>query len=238
MRYIGISIHVAIFLILSVPQPAGALDLGDYIPWLFEKAEKKQPQETMEAPFREEMDSQQKTNREKPGQNKQLIDLYEKNKTKNGNTRDSVDERHRSDQQIAQWVTEKVANALSLKPGNIDKQFQNLQPSFTKSAYTDYRRSLRNYKLLPHVRNRNFHMKALVEDDPFLIEEGSEKGIYKWRFETPVLISFTDSGATQAGNRQAASQNVTVRMQITRKPGRAKGEGVVVERWQIDKPDQ
>lgn len=236
--------HSAIFFALTVlivsfgAQPAKALDLRDYMPWLFGEEKENAPEDTLEAPFREQMDSQQKDKARQKTDNKKLMDLYEKKKPTRGSTRENIDQRHRSERQIALWVTEKVANALSFKPGNPNRQFRKIQPFFTKKAYQSYRRSLRQRRLLSSVRNRGLRMNALVEDDPFLVEEGSKQGVYKWRFDVPVMISFIDRGAEKAGNRQAMSQKVNVRVQVTRKKGRDKMQGVVIERWRIDNAGQ
>lgn len=224
---------IAVTMIVTAPQPAAALDLRDYMPWLFGDDKKDQPQDTLEAPFRGEMDSRQKGKAGQKNRNKELMQLYEKKKPMRGSTGDNVDQRHRSEQQMAMWVTERVANALSFKPGNIDEQFDQLRPAFTRTAYQNYRQSLQQRRLLNSVRNRSLRMNALVEDDPFLIEEGSKKGIYKWRFEVPVMISYLNRGTSQSGNSETMSKKLSVRLTITRKQGREKTDGVMIERWRI-----
>lgn len=238
MQRPGIHFVLAIMILTLTSQPAVAFDLRDYMPWLFGDDKKDQPRDTLEAPFRKEMDSQQKGRARQKAKNKELMDLYETKKPKRGNVSENVDQRHRSERQIALWVTEKVANALSFKPDNLEKQFRKLRPVFTTKAYQNYRRSLRQSQLLSNVRRRKLRMNALVEEDPFLIKEGSSQGVYKWRFDVPVMISFINRGADEAGNRQAMSQKLDVRVQVTRKQGREKNQGVIIERWQIESGGQ
>ena len=234
MRCISISTFIAFFMILAAPQPAGASGMGDYLPWPFGGDAENKPQNTLEAPFRDEMDSQQKSRAGKGDQRNELMKLYEKQRPEHGSTSDNVDQRHRSDQQIAMWVMEKVSNALSFKSGNIDKHLKTLESFFTASAYQTYRKSLGKQELLKNIRNHDLRMNALVEEDPFLTEEGSDKGVYKWHFKVPVMVSYIKPGASRAGNRQAMSKKLIVRLTVSRKQESKQEEGVMIARWQMD----
>ena len=229
MRRISKSTFIVFFMILAAPQTAATSGLGVYLPWPFGGGGGNKPQETLKAPFRDEMDSQQKGN-----QRNELMQLYKKQRPEHGSTSENVDQRHRSDEQIALWVTGKVANVLSFKSGNIDKQLKTLEESFTKSAYQAYRKSLRKQKLLENIRKHNLRLNALVEEDPFLTDEGSDKGVYKWHFKVPIMVSFIRPGASQASNRQAMSKKLSVRLTVSRKQESKQEEGVMIARWQMD----
>lgn len=96
-----------------------------------------------------------------------------------------------SEEEVSQWVVEAVEAAYSYDFVNYRAQLQNAQKYFTDYSWQRYMKALGASNNFLALTDRKFIIKAKVVAKPTLRNEGILGGRLSWRFDMPVLVTYS-----------------------------------------------
>lgn len=141
---------------------------------------------------------------------------------------------HRSEQQIADWVMASVSTAMTFENTDFETDMQKKSQYFSAGALKQFSEFLTEHKLANAVQSQKYVVRAFVNGDPSLLNQGAVEGRYRWLFSAPVMISIMEAGLKDYRQAaQTASQEGTIQVQVGRveKPGQNNPDGLVIEIW-------
>jgi hypothetical protein len=141
---------------------------------------------------------------------------------------------HRSETQIAEWVTGAVANALTFEGLDAAADMQVKSAYFSPAGLKQFQAFLEEHKLTKATQSKQYVVRAFVNGAPDILNEGAVDKRYRWLVDAPIMISIMEAGLDdyrKAG--QTASQEGKIQVQIGRvdKPLPSNPDGLVIETW-------
>ncbi len=145
---------------------------------------------------------------------------------------------HMSTRQVADRLSDVVAESLSFDKSNFIYNSGAMQKYFTPEGYAQYKAFLESANFSQALMTQNLRSGAYAEQDPLELSSGVYNGAYKWLFEVPVMISFVPADAETYRNDEAQAQNrkFTLRVQFTRVGNPQDPEDTRIEIWQVLPP--
>lgn len=116
-----------------------------------------------------------------------------------------------SDEEILSWANSTAPKIYDYDHTNYRNELQKQSGFFTDSGYQQYLKALKDSKYLDEVKNKQLAVSAIVTAPPIILQKGVLNGIYSWRVQMPMTVSFKGANATD--NTQ---KNNIVTMLITR----------------------
>jgi intracellular multiplication protein IcmL len=92
---------------------------------------------------------------------------------------------------VVQWTIEAVEAAYSYDYINYRAQLQSAQKYFTNYGWNNYMGAIRGSNNLLAITQRKWVGIAKVVGKPKIIVEGILSGAYAWKFEMPVLVTYS-----------------------------------------------
>jgi hypothetical protein len=219
---------LAVFLgLFSMSTPARAESILNHLfPSIFGAPDTgPKPEDTLQAPFGGDKPAEADA---KSG----LMKMYEIEQS--AKDADSIDQPHRSSDQIGEWLTSIVTQALTIDPRNY--KTDGFSPLFTPYAFKEYQTYLTNQKTIDMLNANNMKLTAFAESKPVLVQEGTLDGTYRWLFRIPVMLTYYDRVVeTLKGNKKPISQTqrILVNIQVGRTSLKSTPEGMIIERWSV-----
>ena len=144
-----------------------------------------------------------------------------------------LDSPHRNTQQIAQWVTSAVGQALAFDKNNYAATLQANLQNFDQSGGDQYTQFLTSDNIMSILQTNRYYVRSFVQDTPVLLNQGPIDGRYHGVFEAPVMISYMDRSAKGGykNGAQPVNQLYTITVQIGRMSDGTPGKDVIIERW-------
>ncbi len=205
---------VAVLMAFLMPQQA--LAKGGLIEFFFPmlKAEGPDPAKTLEAPF---ADKEAIKNDKQPA----LADNVPLNLP------------HRSDKQIASWLTGTVADTLTFDKIDPQDDYNEIRKFFDDKGWQQFNDYLVESKVQAVLDSRRYSLRSFVEEPPLLINKGEVSGVYKWLYEVPVMVTYLAAGQTKydGAKQEPVTQTIIVKLQIARTGNPDDGDGLVIESW-------
>lgn len=209
----------SLFIILGVVSFMPEANAG-WLDFLFPQTETgPDPSETLRAPFADE--------------NAVVDDLDSQ-----GNPDDSIplDQRHRPNSVITQWVQDTVPLLLTYKASTYEQEYSKKIVSFSKGGTDEYVQFLHDKNTLKTLKTGRYNVTGIIQEYPVIVNEGPVDGRYLWLFKVGVLITYFDSGLkkyTHAKDGDTITQEFTVTMQLGRVKGANNEHGILIETWDV-----
>ena len=122
-----------------------------------------------------------------------------------------------SSNQMVTWTVDNLTNALSIDFLRYREQLRDIEPYFTPEGYAAFLNAYKDSGNLDLVINNRYIVQAILNGTPIITGEGVIRGVYTWRMNIPLQISF------HAGAR-TTNQNVTAQVVVRRvHPNRNQG---------------
>lgn len=224
---------IALLSLVMAACPSGA-KAGSVLDQIFNKDEHSgpPPEETLKAPFPTAPTNQP------PGNTSPLAQIYgQTNDTTQEST--SLDQPHRPNQQIVEWTSGIVAQAMTITPKTWDADIAKLSANFTPYALQEYKSYIEKTSLYASLSGRNMRLQTISSTDGTITKEGAISGTYHWLVDVPVMASFYTADTEEIDKKaDIQSQNMVIAVQVGRVPQKNNGDiGLVIERWITPSPD-
>ncbi|MBS0286296.1 MAG: type IVB secretion system apparatus protein IcmL/DotI [Proteobacteria bacterium] len=112
---------------------------------------------------------------------------------------------------LLDWVVEAATSAYNFNFGNYDRALKDIKSFFTEAGYKHFLESLAAAKTIETVREKQLMVSAITTGTPVVLQEGpNTDGIYTWKVQLPMLITYQSQSDTR-------KQNVILTMFIARR---------------------
>ncbi len=139
---------------------------------------------------------------------------------------------HKPSEQIGEWVTMSVSEALTFRDQDYKTTLENLSKHFDADGKAQYVAFLEHNSLLRVLETNKFYLNSFVQEIPLLLNEGAVEGRYRWLYQVPVMISYMDRNTKgYKGKAEPVNQLITLTVQIGRTNDLTPGKDILIERW-------
>lgn len=146
----------------------------------------------------------------------------------------AIDQPHRNDNDLGEWLMQAVAYAVSFDSTTYQKKLQELTTGFSPAGLEQYNNWVLSSGILSTLESGGQELHGLVNETPFLLNQGVVNGRYRWLFEIPVMVSFIPRGVTEVTPETTRqNQKLVVSVQIGRIPNSVLEHGVQIESWSV-----
>lgn len=144
-----------------------------------------------------------------------------------------MDRPHRHEEQVAIWVMDTLAAALSVEAGRYAVHLRQLEQVMDRSALAAFDQFMRSTNILSRLEAGDYQLRGLVDEKPFLINQGVVGGHYRWLYEVPVTLSFMPRDVHRRTYEDKKTDPASYKLTITTQVGRAESfsEGMALESW-------
>jgi hypothetical protein len=191
--------------------------LKEYMPFLFEKKEGPQPEDTLIAPFADPA-LQQEAQTKDPGKPVLPVNAVPLNLP------------HRTAREVARWIMIATAESLSFDTGTFDARQKKVATYFTPEAYQKYLTFLDTGFYREKLRSGSISLHNFVREEPFMINNGVVDGSYRWLFEVPVMLSYLPAGTSGYKDQDPTNEELVFRIEVMRSPGSGPEE-ILISNW-------
>lgn len=213
--------------VMSAASPARAGTLLETIfPFLAPEDTGPRPEETLEAPFADpqEAKAQQQTDPHIPA--------YVPPKAVQESNVNRYDQPHRSIGYVSEWVSKAVSESLSMDSKSYEKKISSSKAFFDPIGLQEYETFLTQNRLREILDKGDLRMTAFVQDVPYLRNQGTAGGYYKWLYEVRVMTTFLDRKAREyKSSDQAVNRNYILLVEVTRALDSKNSDGLAIDRW-------
>ena len=144
----------------------------------------------------------------------------------------TLKEPHRSEREMSNWVTTATSEVLSIPNKQFDKTINDVDRYFTVTGKNDYIDYLSQSNVKQNVDSYGYSLNALVDGKPIILYAQEVKGVYRWVYQVPIIISFIPKNKSLG---EAVTQNLTLVLQLRRAEINGDSEAIQIESWKINK---
>ena len=110
---------------------------------------------------------------------------------------------------LLRWAKIAVRSAYNFTFNNYADHFAAIKNNFTDSGLASFKTALSKSGFLAAVINKKLIVSAIVPDTPVVLFHGEIDGIYTWRIQMPLLITFQSASGSQNQSQYIVSLTVT-----------------------------
>jgi len=171
-------------------------------------------------------------------QGSEMMDIFEKGKVLEGHISTlDIAQPHMSPEEVQDWTSGFIAQALSLQAETWDEDLKVIQPNFAAYGWKEYSDYLTRMNVKNMLGQNKMKMQAISDGPAQVLREGMVSGTYHWLVQVPVMVTFYKSDITSLGdkaNRPGQNQRLIIQIQVGRtKKDKANIAGIEIERWLI-----
>lgn len=188
------------------------------------------PEESLQAPF------PSSTTAQTQAAGSSLAGMYD---AKDASTLDksatNLDAPHRSPEQVADWSSGLVAQAMTITPQSWEADFGKISGNFAPYAAEEYKTFLSSSNMIALLTGQKMKLLSVTDGPGIVLKEGAINGTYHWLIQIPLMSSYY-AVDTQEIDKTATvqSQNLLVQVQVGRvPPKKADDIGLIIERWRV-----
>lgn len=126
-----------------------------------------------------------------------------------------LDQANRSYLELENWITIMVSDSLSFDAVEYYSTLARMRREyFTPEAYDEYQETLQQFGIAKYLSQSGLLTTVLLEETPALRNEGVVNGVYKWLYDVPVTVSYSNPDADRSDLPENA--RAMLRIQISR----------------------
>lgn len=141
---------------------------------------------------------------------------------------------HRSAADLSEWLMQALAETLSFTSDNYDDHIKLMTNGFSPEGVSQFNTWVTSSGIFNALHSNGLQLNGFVSEDPFLLNEGTVGGRYRWLFEVPVIISFVPRGTTNLAKQEGInSRKLLITLQLGRYADSVLPDAVKVESWSV-----
>lgn len=113
-----------------------------------------------------------------------------------------------SKQGLLDWTAESVSKTLALDFAHYREQLNEVMPDYTPDGYKQVVAQLEDSGTLKMIKTQRVVTSAIPTAAPVIVAAGVLNGVYAWKIQFPLVVSYETSG--NSSNRQSLVATVTV----------------------------
>ncbi len=143
----------------------------------------------------------------------------------------ALDQPHRSNADIVQWVMTAVSEALMFDKPDFNENLKSSEVFFSPSGRAQYLNSLAEMGITETLKGNQFDIRSFVSDRPILLNEGVAEGHYKWLYDAELMVTYLNRGVSEYANAVPTNKKMNVRVQLGRSQSAQNRDEVWIETW-------
>ena len=120
-----------------------------------------------------------------------------------------LNEPNQSDSAVLQWANQAAIASFTYNFVNFRDELQASSGFFTAEGWTQFLNALQQSNNLDAVKAKKLIVSAVATRAPIILQKGLLNGIYSWRVQMPILVTYQSAS-------EFSQQNNVVTMLITR----------------------
>lgn len=116
-----------------------------------------------------------------------------------------------SSHEVLNWVTEVVTKSYSMSFANYAQQLSDIKSNFTDAGWRGYEQALERGGFIERLLSQQYVTTAVPNQAPVIVAEGLVNGVYGWRLQVPLTVTFQSASAN-------TSQTIQVEVTVVRRP--------------------
>lgn len=138
----------------------------------------------------------------------------------------ALDQPNQTDSAVLQWANQAATAAYSYNWLTYRKELQAASEFFTRSGWRDFLQALQESNTLEAVTSKKLIVSAVATRAPTILDKGVMNGVYTWRVQIPLLVTF------QSGS-EFTQQNNIVTMTIVRVSSLSNPRGIGISQFLV-----
>ena len=139
-----------------------------------------------------------------------------------------IDKPHRTPKQLRTWLSMVLSESLTFEDTNYQEKLKRTRQNFTNSGFRDYINFLKTINIAQQLDT--YDVGVFAEQIPAVGKGFEDTGVYRWRAQAPVTISFKARQEKQMINKKYI---IFVQMRRVRVPGDP--FAIQIEGWQTQR---
>jgi intracellular multiplication protein IcmL len=117
-----------------------------------------------------------------------------------------IDQPNVTSSSLINWVTQAVTSAHTIDFFHYQDNIDSMKEYFTAPGYADFTQGLS--ETLKRITTEKLIVSAVATDTAVILQEGIMNGIYSWRIQVPLLITY--QGASTNSTKQKVASSILV----------------------------
>lgn len=113
---------------------------------------------------------------------------------------------------MLKWATLAATSAYTIDFYHYQDNIDALKDFFTNDGYKDYVQSLDDSGSIAKIKNDKLIQSAVSTNTAVILQEGPLRGLYTWRIQVPILVTYQGASTT------SSQKNIAVSLLVTRVP--------------------
>lgn len=211
------------FILVSMPAPAQANWIEFFFPMLKDTSD--DPSNTLRAPFAEKLEGEEVETGEGADGTAKV------NAQSQSTLTVPLHLSHRSDREIAQWVTTAVSEAITFEDADYKAEMDEHKKIFDDKGWEQLQIFLADTNMIKVIESDRYQMRSYVRGIPILLNEGAVSKRYRWLYEVTANISYLERNVSDYKDVEPQNRTVKVIVQIGRTKDADNEQGLLIERW-------
>lgn len=147
----------------------------------------------------------------------------------------NLDVPHRSPEQVADWSSGIVSQAMTIAPQTWQTDFGKISGNFAPYAAEEYKAFLSSSNMLSLLTNQKMKLLSVTDGPGIVLKEGAINGTYHWLIQIPLMSSYYSVDTQEIDKTTTVqSQHLLVQVQVGRiATKKADDIGLIIERWHV-----
>lgn len=124
---------------------------------------------------------------------------------------------------LTNWATQAATSAYTLDFYQYQDNIDSLRDYFTVSGYQAYLSSLEASNSLKRIVRDKLIVSAVATGAAVILQEGPLRGVYTWRIQVPLLLTY------QGASTDSTQKSIAVSLLVTRVPTEIAPKGIGIE---------
>lgn len=109
---------------------------------------------------------------------------------------------------VSNWAAQTVISTLSLNFRTWKDQLSAVRSLYDPEAFSSLVVSMDKNNILALIKDKRLVCSAVIQDAPVILASGVQEGVYMWKLQMPVLLSFESSKGVEYRQRLVATMLV------------------------------
>lgn len=131
-----------------------------------------------------------------------------------------IDEPNVTSSSLINWITQAATSVHTIDFFNYQNNIDAMKEYFTVAGYSDFVQGLNDNGTLKKIIGEKLIVSAVATNTAVILQEGPINGIYSWRIQVPLLITYQGASTT------STKQSVAVSILVTRVPTNLAPKGI------------
>jgi hypothetical protein len=138
---------------------------------------------------------------------------------------------HRSDRDIAEWVTTAVSEVITFTEADSDVEMKEHKAHFDANGWKEFEQFLNETNIIKVVESDRYQLRSYVKGTPLLLNEGAVAKRYRWLYEVNADISYLERNVSDYKDVVPQNRTLKIMVQIGRSKDAENEIGLLLERW-------